>query len=54
MGWEWKEIKDANRHEKHMRVVKSDDEGDGSEIGVNGGWNNEQQGMMNEMGENEF
>ena len=29
-------------------------EGDGREIGVKGGWNNEQKGMINEMSENEF
>ena len=32
----------------------SGDEGDGDEIKVKGGWNNEQEGMVNEMGENEF
>ena len=32
----------------------SGDEGDGGEIGVKGGWNNEQKGMINDMGENEF
>ena len=30
------------------------DEGDGVEIGRKGEWNNEDEGMMNEMGENEF
>ena len=30
------------------------DEGDGVEIGRKGGWNNEDEGMMNEMVENEF
>ena len=32
----------------------SDDEGDGVEIVWKGGWNNEQQSMIHEMGENEF
>ena len=32
----------------------SGDEGDGVEIGVKGGWNNEYEGMINEMSENEF
>ena len=32
----------------------SGDEGDGREIGVKGGWNNVQKGMINEMGENEI
>ena len=32
----------------------SGDEGDGREIGVKGGWNNEQKVMLNVMGENEF
>ena len=32
----------------------SGDEGDGVEIGVKGGWNDEQQDMINEMRENEF
>ena len=32
----------------------SGDEGDGVVIGWKGGWNNEQECMMNEMGENEF
>ena len=32
----------------------SDDEGDGDEIGRKGGWNNEDEGMINEMSENEF
>ena len=32
----------------------SGDEGDGVEIGWKGGWNNEQEGMINEMVENEF
>ena len=32
----------------------SGDEGDGGEIGRKGGWNNEYEGMINEMGENEF
>ena len=32
----------------------SGDEGDRVEIGDKGGWNNEQKGMINEMGENEF
>ena len=32
----------------------SGDEGDGREIEGKGGWNNEQKGMINEMGENEF
>ena len=30
------------------------DEGDGVEIGWKEGWNNEQEGMVNEMVENEF
>ena len=30
------------------------DEGDEREIGVKGGWNNEDEGMLNEMVENEF
>ena len=30
------------------------DEGDGGEIGRKGGWNNEDEGMINEMRENEF
>ena len=30
------------------------DEGDGREIGWKGGWNNKQESMMNEIGENEF
>ena len=30
------------------------DEGDGREIGWKGGWNSEWEGMINEMGENEF
>ena len=32
----------------------SGDEGDGGEIGWKGGWNNEDESMINEMGENEF
>ena len=32
----------------------SGDEGDGVEIGVKGGWINEQEGMLKEMVENEF
>ena len=32
----------------------SGDEGDGSEIGCKGGWNNEQECMINLMSENEF
>ena len=32
----------------------SGDDGDGVEIGWKGVWNNEQKGMINEMGENEF
>ena len=32
----------------------SGDEGDGVEIGVKGGWNNEVESMLNEMVENEF
>ena len=32
----------------------SGDEGDGGEKGRKGGWNNEQEGMINEMVENEF
>ena len=32
----------------------SGDEGDGVEIGWKGVWNNEQESMLNEMGENEF
>ena len=32
----------------------SGDEGDGREIGVKGGWNNEWESIINEMGENEF
>ena len=32
----------------------SGDEGDGDTKGVKGGWNNEQEGMINEMRENEF
>ena len=32
----------------------SGDEGDGDKIGRKGGWNNEDEGMMNEMSENEF
>ena len=32
----------------------SGDEGDVVEIKVKGGWNNEQEGMINEMVENEF
>ena len=32
----------------------SGDEGNGVEIGRKGGWNNEDEGMMNEMGENEI
>ena len=32
----------------------SGDEGDGGEIGRKGVWNNEEEGMINEMGENEF
>ena len=32
----------------------SGDEGDGGEIGRKGVWNNEQEGMLNEMVENEF
>ena len=31
-----------------------DDEGDDGEIGWKGGWNNEDEGMINETGENEF
>ena len=30
------------------------DEGDGGEIGRKEGWNNEDERMINEMGENEF
>lgn len=30
------------------------DEGDGGEIGRKGGWNNEDESMINEMVENEF
>ena len=30
------------------------DEGDGVEIGWKGVWNNEQEGMLNKMVENEF
>ena len=32
----------------------SGDEGDGGEIGWKEGWNNEYEGMLNEMRENEF
>ena len=32
----------------------SGDEGDGVEIGRKGGWNNEDERMINEMVENEF
>ena len=32
----------------------SGDEGDGGEIEGKGGWNSEQEGMINEMVENEF
>ena len=32
----------------------SGDEGDGGEIGRKGGGNNEEDGMINEMSENEF
>ena len=32
----------------------SGDDGDGGEIGMKGGWNNEQECMINEMSENEF
>ena len=32
----------------------SGDEGDGGEIGRKVGWNNKWEGMINEMGENEF
>ena len=32
----------------------SGDEGDGGEIGWKGRWNNEEEDMINEMGENEF
>ena len=32
----------------------SGDEGDGVEIGWKGGWNNEWENMICEMGENEF
>ena len=32
----------------------SGDEGDGVEIEWNGGWNSEQESMINEMRENEF
>ena len=31
-----------------------DDEGDGGEIGWKGEWNNEDEGIVNEMSENEF
>ena len=37
-----------------MKTEMCGDEGDGVEIGRKGGWNNEDEGMMNEMGENEF
>ena len=32
----------------------SGDEGDGGEIERKRGWNNEQESMLNEIGENEF
>ena len=32
----------------------SGDEGDGDEIGWKRGWNDEDESMINEMGENEF
>ena len=40
-GNKWKENKDANRHEKHMRVVMSGDEGDEGEIEWKRVWNKE-------------
>ena len=37
-----------------MKAGMIGDEGDGGEIGWKGVWNNEQEGMINEIRENEF
>ena len=37
-----------------LKEEMSGDEGDGVEIGWKGGWNNEDECMINEMVENEF
>ena len=50
-GIEWIENMDANGNEKQrcvvMRVIEVKQDG-------KGGWNNEQESMINEMSENEF
>ena len=50
-AYEWIENIDAIKNEK---AEMCGDEGDGGEIGWKGILNKEQEGMINEMGENEF